>query len=277
LCITANLLQLDSLTLLAALVLSVAYAQEAPSNARAPRYVDATPYDAGEQAGWISLFDGQTLTGWEGQIDEWRVENGAIVSSDRADNPVPKGTVYLYWKGGDAGQLGDFELKTDFRLEGEKANSGVQFRAALLGRTEKANSEWGSFGYQADLDFVNVQTGALIECCAGPRRGPTPRPFRALMGSVLRTAATERGAPSIVGIVGQAGDLKRSIRTGDWNQLHLIARGPVLMYYINGSLMSVVIDDHPTRRLVKGRLAIQLEGNGDRKVSFRNLWLKTYP
>ena len=43
---------------------------------------------------------------------------------------------------------------------------------------------------------------------------------------------------------------------------------------INGQLMSVLIDDHPTRFLDHGVLSIQLEGRGDNKASFRNLWLK---
>jgi hypothetical protein len=57
--------------------------------------------------------------------------------------------------------------------------------------------------------------------------------------------------------------------------MHLIARGRTMMFFINGVLMSVFIDDHPTRFLPQGVISVQLEGRGDNKASFRNLWLKT--
>jgi len=250
-----------------------ASAQTAPV-ARPPRYIEPTPYDFADHAGWTPMFDGKTLMGWEGPMDMWRVEDGAIVSSDTAANPTPNGSVYLIWKGDDGGDLADFEFKTEIKLEGQQANSGVQFRAQMLGKTSKKNSEWESFGYQADMDFVNIQTGALIECCAGPRRGPAPRPFKASMGMALRTAPIASGPPSIIGAIGDSAALKATIHVGGWNQLHVIARGHSLFYFLNGVLMSTVVDDDPSRFLSHGRLAIQLEGSGDRKVSYRNMWLK---
>jgi hypothetical protein len=243
---------------------------------RPPRYIEPTPYNFNEHEGWQSMFDGKTLKGWEGPMDVWRVEDGAIVSSDTASNPVPNGSVYLFWKGRDGGDLKDFEFKTEIKLEGERANSGVQFRAQMLGKTAKKNSEWESFGYQGDMDYPNIQTGALIECCSGPHRGPSPRPFRASMGMSLRTAPVVDGVPSLLGMIGDPAALKKTIRVGGWNELHIVARGHALFYYMNGYLMSALVDDDPARFISHGRLAIQLEGGGDRKVSYRNMWLKTY-
>ena len=269
---------MKSITLAACLLAfsSVAMAQPAPATgARPPRYIEPSPYNFAEHEGWVSMFDGKTLAGWDGAFDVWRVENGSIVSSDTAANPTPNGSVYLFWKGKDGGDLKDFEFKTEIKLEGERANSGVQFRAQLLGKTDKKNSEWESFGYQADMDFVNEQTGALIECCAGPRRGPSPRPFRASMGMAMRTASSLATAPSLIGTIGDPAALRKTIHVGEWNQLHVIAKGYTLFYFMNGYLMSTVIDDDPARSISHGRLAIQLEGGGDRKVSYRNMWLKT--
>ncbi len=249
---------------------SVSAQQAAP---RPPRYIEPSPYNFDDHAGWQSLFDGKTLTGWEGQMEAWHVQDGAITATDHGNTP----SIYLFWKGKDGGDLKDFEFKAEIRLEGEKANSGVQFRAQLLGKTDKPHSEWESFGYQADMDFANAQTGALIECCAGPHRGPSPRPFRASMGMALRTAPEASGAPLLIGQIGDPATLKASIHTGGWNQLHVIARGHTLFYLMNGLLMSTVQDDDPARFIAHGRLALQLEGSGERKVSYRNIWLKTYP
>ena len=252
-----------------------AQAQPAPAGpgaTRPPRYVDPAPYDFNDHAGWQSMFDGKTLNGWQGPMDLWRVENGSIVTSSTAANP--NGSVYLFWGGG---ELKNFEFKTEIKLEGEGANSGIQFRAKRLGKTEKKNSEWESRGYQADYDYVNEQTGALIECCSGPRRGVPPRPFKASIGMVLRAALTDTDKPTLIGTLGDPAELKKFIHVGDWNEIHLIARGNVMMYLINGHLMSVFLDDNPTMFVDSGELAIQLEGRGDEKVSFRNLWLKKLP
>ena len=43
------------------------------------RYVESDPITFDDHAGWVRMFDGSTLTGWDGPTDLWRVENGVIV------------------------------------------------------------------------------------------------------------------------------------------------------------------------------------------------------
>ena len=54
------------------------------------------------------------------------------------------------------------------------------------------------------------------------------------------------------------------------------ARGHTMMYFINGALMSVLIDDDLARFVNHGVLAMQLEGRGDNRASFRNLWIRNF-
>ena len=61
---------------------------------------------------------------------------------------------------------------------------------------------------------------------------------------------------------------------GDWNQMHVIARGNMMIHMINGHVMSIFIDDDPTMAVAQGVIGLQIEGGGNVKVSFRNLWLK---
>ena len=237
------------------------------------RYVDASPIDFNDHAGWQQLFDGATLKGWDGPTDLWHVENAAIVVRSKADPPT--GPTYLIWEGGEPK---DFELKFELKLEGAGANSGVQFRAVRLGEAPgNPRSRWETRGYQADVDNANSNTGALIECCAGPRRGVPPRPDRAYRGQVVRTALAEGQRPATLATVGDPDALKTQWKVGEWNQLHLIARGRTMLYFINGQLMSVLIDDHPTMFVDRGVIALQLEGRGDNTASYRNVWLKTLP
>lgn len=74
--------------------------------------------EAGELAdGWISLFDGQTLFGWQSHAEaNWRVEEGAIVV-DQGDAGLLCTTT----------QFSDYVLKLEFRADA-KTNSGVFLR-----------------------------------------------------------------------------------------------------------------------------------------------------
>ena len=65
-------------------------------------------------AGWISLFDGETLFGWEPETDaNWRVEAGAIVVDDGPRGLLTTTTGFA-----------DYVLKVDFR-SAAGTNSGI--------------------------------------------------------------------------------------------------------------------------------------------------------
>src|SRR4030095_1685164 len=126
--------------------------------------------------------------------------NGKIVVESK-DNP-PTGPTYILARGG---QPKDFELKLEVKLDGAVANSGVQFRATMLGEVPgNRMSKWETRGYQADIDNMNSNTGALIECCAGPRRGVPPRPDRAFRGQVVRTATADGQKAAVLAAVGDS-------------------------------------------------------------------------
>src|SRR5881396_2119027 len=46
--------------------------------------------------GWKSIFDGASLKDWDGNLDIWRLENGAIVGESTREKP--SGTTYIIWK-----------------------------------------------------------------------------------------------------------------------------------------------------------------------------------
>jgi hypothetical protein len=88
--------------------------------------------------GFTPLFDGATLTGWEGSADYFRVEDGVIVGGTDAA-PIPRNEFLCRRE-----VVGDFELRLRFRLE-EGVNSGVQFRSQRIPDSHE------TIGYQADL------------------------------------------------------------------------------------------------------------------------------
>ena len=90
------------------------------------------------QEEWISLFDGATLSGWEGNEEYFRVENGVIVGGTTAA-PIPQNEFLC-----SENSYGDFEMELEFRLD-EGVNSGVQIRS------ERIPDSHETIGYQADL------------------------------------------------------------------------------------------------------------------------------
>ena len=85
----------------------------------------AQPFDYSDNEGWVSLFDGQTLNGWDGDPRFWSVKDGAIYVQATCEKPT--GTIYLVWQGGEPS---DFELKWEFKATGND-NGGMQYRSYI--------------------------------------------------------------------------------------------------------------------------------------------------
>jgi hypothetical protein len=219
-------------------------------------FTQPDPIAFDDHEGWTSIFDGVSLKNWDGNPEIWHLENGAIVGTSTPEKP--SGTTYILWKGGEPK---NFELKAEMKLEGSGLNSGIQYRSTITGQGR------GGFpnlkGYQADFDFAGRYTGQLYEQA-------TPRGIIAWRGQVVRAEQGKR--PRLLAMLGDPDEMKTLIKTGDWNQVHIIARGNTMTHIINGRTMSIFIDDDPTMAASQGIIALQIEGTG--KVSFRNLWLK---
>jgi Domain of Unknown Function (DUF1080) len=98
----------------------------------------------------VSLFNGKTLIGWEGDLKTFRVEQGAIVGGT-LDSKIPRNEFLCTTR-----TYGDFELRLKFKLlGGEQANAGVQFRTKRIPNHHEVS------GYQADMG--NGWWGALYD------------------------------------------------------------------------------------------------------------------
>jgi len=201
---------------------------------------------------FVSLFDGNTLQGWDGDTDRWRVADGAIVGQNTSVEES-----FLIWRGG---ALGDFELKAEYRLTGGAA--GIQYRSALL-----PGSVPGMRGYRADIDPAADRTGGIVETGG--------RGSLALRGQISHAGAGQR--PQVVGTVGDAGGLRSLLKGGDWNEIHIIARGNTISQMFNGNAMSMLIDDDAEHRAASGLIGIELRGERTAKIELRNIRMKKLP
>jgi Domain of Unknown Function (DUF1080) len=242
----------------AAVILTMpAWAMQPPADAPKPRPGGRGPRAAApdDNTGFKPIFDGKTLENWEGEPGFWRVEDG-VLTGETTDEKKLKLNTFIIWRGG---TTADFEFKAEFRLT-EAANSGVQYRSTALPDVGKYVLK----GYQADIDGKSNYTGMLYE-----ERG---RGFVAPRGQFSRMA--EGGTPKLIGSPGEADVLKAVIKVADWNQIHIIARGNVIIHVINGRVMSMCFDEDAKGRAMEGLLGLQLHVGPPMKVEYRNILLK---
>ena len=214
---------------------------------------------SGAEPGFVKIFDGKDLTGWEGNPKLWSVKDGAITGQTTADNPA-KGNTFLVWTNG---TVTDFELRCSFRLvPGDAqgfANSGIQYRSKVV---DPAN--WVVGGYQADMEAGPTYTGILYE-----------ERFRGIMAERGQKVVWDKdGKKQVVGSVGDAAAIEASIKKGDWNDYVIIAKGNHLQQFVNGKQTIDVVDEEEAKRAMTGVLALQLHAGPPMMVQFRNIRLK---
>jgi hypothetical protein len=213
--------------------------------------------------GFEQIFDGTSLKNWDGDPKFWRVQDGAIVGETTAENKLTENT-FMIWRGGEPA---DFELKLEYRINA--TNSGIQIRSTYLPPGSEAGGpvvgKWVLKGYQADIDIANRFTGQIYEERA--------RGFLAMRGQF--SYIPPGGGPKVLGALQTTPEaLQGIIKNNDWNQVHLIARGNMIVEILNGHVTSVLVDDDAQGRSLKGLLGFQVHVGDPMKVEFRNVWLK---
>lgn len=204
----------------------------------AERRVDRGAAPAVVEAGFVALFNGRDLDGWEGERTHWSVRDGAITGQITADAPLQHNT-FLVWQGE---MPEDFELRLKFRIEskeGDGANSGVQYRSRMVDF-----ERWIVGGYQADMDSAGKYLGMLYE---------------------------EQGR----GIL-QA-PLKKALKAdaGVWRDYTIIAQGRRLQHWVDGVQIADFTDNDPIYAEREGLLALQLHAGAPMTVQFKQLRLKS--
>ena len=221
---------------------------------------------------FVQIFDGETLDGWSGDASYWRVENGNLVGEVTPTTLLETNT-FITWEGGEPD---DFELKLEFRIA-EAGNSGINYRSDVVDSIPFALR-----GYQADIDGKIRYTGQNYE----ERKRTTlayrgenvvissqdnPEETGSLQANVEKNCWQSR---VVVSSQGESDSLKTKIKFEDWNELHLIAKGNHLRHFVNGILMSEVLDNDTINRKMSGKLGMQVHVGPPMKVEYRNIRLK---
>ena len=212
-----------------------------------------TSIDAATEEGFVSLFNGQDLAGWDGDADLWCVEDGAITGQFGEGTKLPFNQ-FLIWRGGEPK---NFELHMSFWQDGN--NSGIQYRS-------QERTEVGPFsmsGYQCDVHPNPPYNAQLYE-----ERG---RGIVALRGQ--KVLLTENSEKWLIGTTGPV----EPIPNDEWHEFTVIARGNHLIHELDGELAMELYDHDPEKRSLEGLLGIQLHAGPPMKVQVKDVWLKVLP
>jgi len=218
---------------------------------------------ADSSEGWVSIFNGKDLTGWDGDPRFWSVKDGAIHGETTPENPT-RGNTFIVWRDG---ELKDFELKIKFRLM--SGNSGVQYRS-------KEVDKWVIGGYQAEVINNPEMAGFLYH-----ERG---RGWLVNVGDLM--VIDENGGKEVISNVSDANELIKAgfYKEKDWNEYHIIAQGNHLKHYLNGyQTMELIDNDRLTNpsdpkdlrgAARRGLLALQLHAGDPMVVEFKDILVK---
>jgi hypothetical protein len=147
--------------------------------------------------GFVLLFNGKDLTGWDGAPAIWTVRDGAIVGSTEG-HPLQHNSFLVY-----KDEFANFILRADLKLRNH--NSGIQFRS-------RRADDWVVTGVQADASEVGPENSAWGNLYDEKGKGR----------NVMRS-------PNEGWLKGKA-----FTHHGDWNSYEVVAQGSHVILRLNG-------------------------------------------
>ena len=212
-----------------------------------------------EPANMKVLFNGDDLSGWDGDPRLWSVKDG-VIHGETTKEKSTKGNTFLIWKDG---VLKDFELRLSFRCNATN-NSGIQYRSKHL---EKASNKWVVKGYQHEIR--NEENLPNVPGFIYDEKGKRGRICLAGQKAVWNPDGKKVDDQPLI----SAAEFKELMKVDDWNDVVIIAKGNHIQHYLNGRLILDFTDHHPELALTEGVLALQLHGGKPMWAEFKNIRL----
>ncbi len=186
-----------------------------------------------EEQGFQALFDGKTFEGWEGNLEIFRIDDGALVGGTLRGRIARN--EFLCTKR----EFGDFELRLKFKVLGDKANAGVQFRSRRIPNHHEVN------GYHADLG--DGWWGSLYD--------------ESRRNKILAAAD-----PKIV---------EKVLKRDEWNDYTIRCQGPRIQLWINGQ--QTVDYTEPEQGIEQtGLIGLQIHAGNPSEAWYRDIRIKKF-
>ncbi|MDF9797049.1 hypothetical protein OKW21_002312 [Catalinimonas alkaloidigena] len=198
------------------------------------------------------LFDGESLQGWEGNQDFFRVENEAIVAGS-LDKLIPQNEFLCTTK-----EYADFDLRLKAKLVGKGDNGGVQFRSKRIHNSSEVS------GYQADIGFIPaawVKNFDEFKGKVSSLADDTPYP---LWGSLYDESRRAK-----VLALGEYNDISEALKKEDWNELRVRAEGNHIKIWVNNQLITAYTENENMPQ--KGVIGLQVHSGPPLEVWYKDI------
>lgn len=212
--------------------------------------------------GWINLFNGKDLSGWEGLEGYWSVVDGAIQCTETVENSKQTNLILLCSKDNPE-KFANFEIHFSFKWVTPGGNSGLQIR----GKIDKPEMMHVG-GYQADIDAGNGYTGIIYDegGVAGGRGIMSKRGEKTVWSADNKSTSTPLDKSDA--------EIKAQIKpVGEWNNAVVIASGNKITYSINGQVTTEMIDDSP-KACKDGVIGFQMHAGATMTLQFKDIKIK---
>jgi hypothetical protein len=211
---------------------------------------------AADADGFVSIFNGKDLTWWAGLPEYWEVKDGAISGHETKEKS--KQTFLIF----QPREVKDFELHLKFKFASPDGNSGIQFRSKVLNKKDFVVG-----GYQADFDGKNGFTGIIYDEAGGAGgRGIMSNRGEKTHWDADNKRSSEKLDKS-------DDEIKKAIKTGDWNDVVLVVKGNHVKYSINGVTTTELTDESP-KGLKEGVLAFQVHQGFTMDIQLKDIKIK---
>ena len=217
---------------------------------------------AADADGWISLFNGKDLTGWEGMEGYWSVVDGAIQCTETKENSKQTTLILLSSKHNPE-KFANFEIRYKFKWVTPGGNSGLQIR----GKIDNPKM-FHVGGYQADIDAGNGYTGIIYDegGVAGGRGIMSKRGEKTVWDAENKRTSTPLDKTDA--------EIKAMVKpVGEWNDAVVVADGNHITYSINGQVTTEMIDNSP-KACKDGVIGLQMHGGHTMTLQFKDFKIK---
>ena len=187
------------------------------------------------EEGFVSLFDGKTLAGWEGDTKTFRVENGAILAGSLQD-PIPRNEFLCTTR-----RYENFELRFEAKLVGPGKNAGVQFRS------ERIPNHHEVIGYQCDIGVMDDKS---------------------IWGSLYDESRRKKFL-----VQGDHDKITAKFKPDDWNILVVRCEGPRIRIWVN-DVATVDYTETEPNIAKTGIIGLQIHGGAPAVASYRHLRIR---
>ena len=198
---------------------------------------------------FTALFDGKKFDGWSGNMDMFRIQDGAIVGGSM-DKKVPNNEFLTFKE-----KFKNFELRLEAKLIGEGGNAGIQIRSRRATKEEIASKEKEKHipkhemvGYQVDMGkaWEKVWWGKLYD--ESRRR------------KVLAGPEDEKA-------------LEKLVKFDEWNDYRILCEGPRIRIWLNGT-QTVDYTEKEEDIADSGIIGLQIHGGPPSEAWYRNIRIR---